>query len=83
MREQTILKTSVTRHVILDKNLSTGVSVTSQKSARLSTCVRGISFAPFYNLSIGFWNCSDIVVFFFSVLLTYSSAVVSVPVNHS
>jgi hypothetical protein len=54
MREQTILKTSVTRHVILDKNLSTGVSVTSQKSARLSTCVRGIS-SPLYCLFFYLW----------------------------
>ena len=28
-------------------------------------CVRGIDFAPFYAISIGFWNCSDSVVFFF------------------
>ena len=26
-------------------------------------CVRGIDFAPFYAISIGFWNCSDSVVF--------------------
>jgi len=27
-------------------------------------CVRRINFASFYDFSIGFWNCSDFVVFF-------------------
>ena len=26
-------------------------------------CVKGIDFVPFYDFSIGFWNCSDSVVF--------------------
>jgi len=31
-------------------------------------CVRGIDFASFYDFSIGFWNCSDSVVFFYWIL---------------
>jgi hypothetical protein len=27
-------------------------------------CVRGINVASFYDFSIGFWKCSDSVVFF-------------------
>ena len=26
-------------------------------------CVKGIDFASFYDFCIGFWNCSDSVVF--------------------
>ena len=32
-------------------------------------CVRGIGFASFYDLSIGFWNCSGNVVFLVFILL--------------
>jgi hypothetical protein len=27
-------------------------------------CARGIAFVSFYDFSIGFWNCSDILVYF-------------------
>jgi hypothetical protein len=30
----------------------------------LFMCVKSIDFAPFYDFSIVFWNCSDSVVFF-------------------
>jgi hypothetical protein len=28
-------------------------------------CVRGIDFVSYYDFSIGVWNCSDSIVFFF------------------
>ena len=30
-------------------------------------CARGIEFVSFYDFSIGFWNCSDILVSFFLI----------------
>ena len=32
-------------------------------------CVRCIHFASFYYFTIGFWNCSDSIIFFFSFYL--------------
>jgi len=32
-------------------------------------CVRGIDFASFYDFAIGLWNCSDSVVFLFSICI--------------
>ena len=49
--------------------LFTEVPVPSQESEQSCVCVLvGIDFASFYDFSIGFWNCSDRVVFFFFVL---------------
>ena len=41
------------------------VPVPSQESKQSCICVRGINFL------IGFWNCSDSVVFFSPILLTH------------
>jgi len=41
------------------------------KWAVMYMCVKGINFSSFYNLSIGFWNCSDNVVFFSSSFYPY------------
>jgi hypothetical protein len=49
--------------------LFTEVPVPSQESEHSCVCVLvGIDFASFYDFSIGFWNCSDSVVFFYWVL---------------
>ena len=32
-------------------------------------CVRGVDVGSFYDFSVGFYNCSDNVVFFVSFLL--------------
>ena len=37
-------------------------------------CARGIHFASVYDFSIGFWKCSDIVVFFVFHLITMQSS---------
>jgi len=34
-------------------------------------CVKGIDFASVYNFSVGFWNCFNSVVFFFSLYKFY------------
>jgi hypothetical protein len=36
----------------------------SEKRAVMYLCVRGIDFVSFYDFPIGFWNCSDSVLFF-------------------
>jgi hypothetical protein len=34
------------------------------QAGKMSVCVMGIDFAFFYHFSVGFWSCSDNVVFF-------------------
>jgi len=43
------------------------VIVTSQESERSYICVRSIGFAPLCEFYIGFWSCSDSVVFISSL----------------
>jgi len=43
------------------------VIVRSQESERSYICVRSIGVAPLYEFYIGFWSCSDSVVFISSL----------------
>jgi hypothetical protein len=47
------------------------------KWTALCTCARSIDLASFYEISIGFWNCSDTVVFFvcFFIILFFPTSV--------
>jgi hypothetical protein len=40
------------------------VPLPSQESEQSCICVSGIDFASYYDFFIGFWKCSDSVVFF-------------------
>jgi len=62
-------KTSLTPPLFIE------VPVLSQEvGGPVFVSARGIDFASFYDLAIGFWNCSDKVWFFFVILLAVVSA---------
>ena len=52
------------------------VPVPNQESF-MHLCVRDIDFVCFYDFPIGFWNCSDSVVFGFFILIRWLSLIKS------
>jgi len=55
-------------HLICHDKVCQLSSVTLSFRPVIYLCVRGIEFVSFYDISIGFWNCSASVVFFCSMV---------------
>jgi hypothetical protein len=62
MRQKNLLYTSITPSLLIE------VPEVSQEG---SFIFRDIEFTHFYDFSIEFWNCSDIVIYFFHFIIGY------------